>query len=74
MTDNNFRAKLTVQARMLLHELLESALEEGIIHRDDTPFDSAVPGNDPRFHELVKDLVGQTHDFMIDTAMEMIAN
>ena len=74
MTDNNFRAKLTVQARILLHELLESALEDGIIHRDDAPFDPAVPGNDPRFHELVKELVEQTHEFMIDTAMEMIAN
>ena len=74
MSNIQIQHKLTVQARILLHELLESALEDGIIHRDDAPFDPAVPGNDPRFHELVKELVEQTHDFMVDTAMEMIAN
>jgi hypothetical protein len=74
MSFTNVEPRLTLEARTMLSKLVDIVIAEGSISPEDVPFEPGVPGDDPRFHQLVKDLVDQTMEFMIDTAHDMVMN
>lgn len=75
MSFTNVEPRLTLEARTMLTKLVGILIADGSIDAaEDAPFNPFCPGDDPKFHELVQDLVDQTLEFMADTAHDMVQN